>query len=282
MILRPPRSTLYPYTTLFRSQPHHTSSACPRDPPDPPRRDGRRTRRVVRCHGAGRASGQPGAPMAGTGLGAGRGCLRWSSPSPRQLVWSWRCSTASRQPPTSTTSSVLPWARSSGHCPRASAGKRRRCESTRRLRPTGTRPVQFPPPPAHSSLPSRPRRRVLVTYRSESGNEWEAEVDPWAVVVRYGRWYLLCHSHRADAIRTYRVYRVLNSAWACGDRVIEAGESGASVRCRRPGGGSAGGVGAAIVLRQDRAGLAGPVCHGASADPAPQERKMRDGDGVAG
>ena len=52
------------------------------------------------------------------------------------------------------------------------------------------------------------RRRVLVTYRSESGNEWEAEVDPWAVVVRYGRWYLLCHCHRADAIRTYRVDRV--------------------------------------------------------------------------
>jgi predicted DNA-binding transcriptional regulator YafY len=52
------------------------------------------------------------------------------------------------------------------------------------------------------------RRRVLVTYRSETGNEWEAEVDPWAVVVRYGRWYLLCHSHRADAIRTYRIDRV--------------------------------------------------------------------------
>ena len=52
------------------------------------------------------------------------------------------------------------------------------------------------------------RRRVLITYRSESGNEWEAEVDPWAVVVRYGRWYLLCHSHRADAIRTYRIDRV--------------------------------------------------------------------------
>jgi predicted DNA-binding transcriptional regulator YafY len=52
------------------------------------------------------------------------------------------------------------------------------------------------------------RRRVLVTYRSESGNEWQAEVDPWAVVVRYGRWYLLCHSHRADAIRTYRLDRV--------------------------------------------------------------------------
>src|SRR5205814_10559588 len=52
------------------------------------------------------------------------------------------------------------------------------------------------------------RRRVLVTYRSESGNEWESEVDPWAVVVRYGRWYLLCHSRRADAIRTYRIDRI--------------------------------------------------------------------------
>ncbi|AYC44083.1 helix-turn-helix transcriptional regulator [Streptomyces griseorubiginosus] len=52
------------------------------------------------------------------------------------------------------------------------------------------------------------RRRVLITYRSESGSAWEAEVDPWAVVVRYGRWYLLCHSHHADAIRTYRIDRV--------------------------------------------------------------------------
>jgi predicted DNA-binding transcriptional regulator YafY len=52
------------------------------------------------------------------------------------------------------------------------------------------------------------RRRVRITYRSETGNEWEAEVDPWAVVARYGRWYLLCHSHSADAIRTYRVDRV--------------------------------------------------------------------------
>lgn len=52
------------------------------------------------------------------------------------------------------------------------------------------------------------RRRVLVTYRSQAGNDWEAEVDPWSVVVRHGRWYLLCHSHRSDAIRTYRIDRV--------------------------------------------------------------------------
>ncbi|MER6678502.1 WYL domain-containing protein [Streptomyces sp. NPDC000983] len=52
-------------------------------------------------------------------------------------------------------------------------------------------------------------RRVVITYRSEAGNQWRAEVDPWAVVVRRARWYLLCHSHRADAVRTYRVDRVL-------------------------------------------------------------------------
>ncbi len=34
------------------------------------------------------------------------------------------------------------------------------------------------------------------------------DVDPWAVVVRHGRWYLLCHSHAADARRAYRIDRV--------------------------------------------------------------------------
>jgi predicted DNA-binding transcriptional regulator YafY len=68
-----------------------------------------------------------------------------------------------------------------------------------------------PDPATTSALvaASASRRRVVVTYRSESGNEWDAEVDPWAVVVRYGRWYLLCHSHRAGAVRTYRVDRLL-------------------------------------------------------------------------
>ncbi|MEU4226160.1 WYL domain-containing protein [Nonomuraea sp. NPDC026600] len=67
-----------------------------------------------------------------------------------------------------------------------------------------------PDPATTSALVSAiaSRRRVLITYRSEPGNEWEAEVDPWAVVARHGRWYLLCRSHRADAIRTYRVDRV--------------------------------------------------------------------------
>ncbi|MDM7831865.1 helix-turn-helix transcriptional regulator [Cellulomonas edaphi] len=51
-------------------------------------------------------------------------------------------------------------------------------------------------------------RRVRVEYRSESGRTWTADVDPWAVVVRHGRWYLLCHSHAVDARRTCRVDRV--------------------------------------------------------------------------
>ncbi len=50
--------------------------------------------------------------------------------------------------------------------------------------------------------------RVVVDYRGESSREWTERVDPWAVVVRHGRWYLLCHSHRAGAVRTYRVDRV--------------------------------------------------------------------------
>jgi len=52
------------------------------------------------------------------------------------------------------------------------------------------------------------QRRVRLRYRSEAGREWGAEVDPWAVVVRHGRWYLLCHAHAADARRAYRIDRV--------------------------------------------------------------------------
>jgi predicted DNA-binding transcriptional regulator YafY len=51
-------------------------------------------------------------------------------------------------------------------------------------------------------------RRIRLGYRSESGAEWSPEVDPWAVVVRHGRWYLLCWSHPARARRAFRVDRV--------------------------------------------------------------------------
>ncbi len=52
------------------------------------------------------------------------------------------------------------------------------------------------------------RSQVRLGYRSGSGREWEGDVDPWAVVVRHGLWYLLCHSHHAGALRSYRVDRI--------------------------------------------------------------------------
>ena len=51
-------------------------------------------------------------------------------------------------------------------------------------------------------------RRARLDYRSEAGSEWVVEVDPWAVVVRHGRWYLLCWVARKEAVRAYRIDRV--------------------------------------------------------------------------
>ena len=56
------------------------------------------------------------------------------------------------------------------------------------------------------------QRRVSIGYRSQSGRQWAEDVDPWAVVVRHGRWYLLCHSHRAGAVRAYRIDRIQSVA----------------------------------------------------------------------
>jgi predicted DNA-binding transcriptional regulator YafY len=56
------------------------------------------------------------------------------------------------------------------------------------------------------------QRKVSIGYCSESGRQWEEDVDPWAVVVRHGRWYLLCYSHRADAVRAYRIDRIQSVA----------------------------------------------------------------------
>ncbi|QZY29101.1 helix-turn-helix transcriptional regulator [Nocardioides coralli] len=51
-------------------------------------------------------------------------------------------------------------------------------------------------------------RRVRLGYRSEAGTTWTREVEPWAIVVRHGRWYLLCRDLEAQARRAYRVDRV--------------------------------------------------------------------------
>jgi predicted DNA-binding transcriptional regulator YafY len=52
------------------------------------------------------------------------------------------------------------------------------------------------------------QRRARVEYRSEAGSQWVVEVEPWAVVVRHGRWYLLCRVPDRDAVRAYRIDRV--------------------------------------------------------------------------
>ncbi|MFD9500620.1 helix-turn-helix transcriptional regulator [Streptomyces sp. NPDC060035] len=51
-------------------------------------------------------------------------------------------------------------------------------------------------------------RRLRLGYRAGPGRERTMDVDPWAVVVRHGRWYLLCWSHTKDARRVLRVDRI--------------------------------------------------------------------------
>jgi predicted DNA-binding transcriptional regulator YafY len=52
------------------------------------------------------------------------------------------------------------------------------------------------------------RRCVRFGYRSEAGSQWTTEVEPWAVVVRHGRWYLLCRACSRDTRRAYRIDRI--------------------------------------------------------------------------
>jgi predicted DNA-binding transcriptional regulator YafY len=51
-------------------------------------------------------------------------------------------------------------------------------------------------------------RRVRLRYGPSSDHEWDLELDPWAVVVRHRRWYLLGWSHDKDDRRVLRVDRV--------------------------------------------------------------------------
>jgi predicted DNA-binding transcriptional regulator YafY len=52
------------------------------------------------------------------------------------------------------------------------------------------------------------RRGVRISYASESGATVDTRADPWAVVVRHGRWYLLCFAHTPAAPRAYRIDRI--------------------------------------------------------------------------
>ncbi|HEY1178152.1 MAG TPA: WYL domain-containing protein, partial [Phytomonospora sp.] len=52
------------------------------------------------------------------------------------------------------------------------------------------------------------REPLRLGYRTRPDTVRSMDVDPWAVVVRYGRWYLLCWSRTKEARRVLRVDRI--------------------------------------------------------------------------
>lgn len=56
------------------------------------------------------------------------------------------------------------------------------------------------------------RRRVSFAYRTESARELAIEAEPWSVVIRHSKWYLLCHSLTSGAVRVYRLDRMRDLA----------------------------------------------------------------------
>jgi predicted DNA-binding transcriptional regulator YafY len=59
-------------------------------------------------------------------------------------------------------------------------------------------------------------RGLRLSYRrgpwAGDSADLEMEVDPWAVVLRHSRWYLLCWSHTADGRRVLRIDRIVTAA----------------------------------------------------------------------
>jgi predicted DNA-binding transcriptional regulator YafY len=76
--------------------------------------------------------------------------------------------------------------------------------------PAPDRAAARPDPETTTALvqASSGRRCVRFGYRSEAGSQWTTEVEPWAVVVRHGRWYLLCRARASDTRRAYRIDRI--------------------------------------------------------------------------
>lgn len=88
----------------------------------------------------------------------------------------------------------------------------RQAETVRRTTaPARDRSAARPDPETATTLVEAcdEHRAVRIRYRSEA-SEWEGLVEPWAIVVRHGRWYLLCFSERAQDQRAYRVDRVVS------------------------------------------------------------------------
>jgi predicted DNA-binding transcriptional regulator YafY len=87
----------------------------------------------------------------------------------------------------------------------------RATDAVRRVSARGPDPgARTPDPEITAALVSHSlaSRRIVIQYRRHHGEEWAMEVDPWAVVVRRGRWYLLCWSTKKSSQRVLRVDRV--------------------------------------------------------------------------
>jgi predicted DNA-binding transcriptional regulator YafY len=53
-------------------------------------------------------------------------------------------------------------------------------------------------------------RRVTMRYRSDRGDETERQLDPYGIVFRQGRWYAVGHCHLRNALRMFRLDRVVD------------------------------------------------------------------------
>ncbi|GAA2804671.1 helix-turn-helix transcriptional regulator [Kribbella solani] len=86
----------------------------------------------------------------------------------------------------------------------------RSTDAIRRVSARGPDPgARTPDPEITAALvaESTAGHRITIHYRRHH-DEWPMDVDPWAVVVRRGRWYLLCWSHTKDAQRVLRVDKI--------------------------------------------------------------------------
>ncbi|MFF3936170.1 helix-turn-helix transcriptional regulator [Streptomyces phaeofaciens] len=83
-------------------------------------------------------------------------------------------------------------------------------EAVRRVRARGASGATSPAPGTTAALvrACADRGRLRLGYRLGARGVRVMEVDPWAVVVHHGRWYLLCWSHTRGARRVLRVDRV--------------------------------------------------------------------------
>jgi proteasome accessory factor B len=61
------------------------------------------------------------------------------------------------------------------------------------------------------------RRHVGFAYRTSQGQAGRRDVDAWAMVFRGGHWYLVGHDHERDAVRAFRLSRVVGELSDAGE-----------------------------------------------------------------